>query len=89
MLRLYIRDNTDGHVHEYGTNPHDSLILQEDGSLHYHNLQNGEGTMFPAEGYSFCYADGTIPQWDMDDDPYLDIGGVGDGNCQRCSLTEG
>lgn len=33
-VKIYIRDNTSGAVHEYGTNPHDALILQEDGSLH-------------------------------------------------------
>ena len=30
MLRLYLKDNTDGHIHEYGTNQHDSLVLQDD-----------------------------------------------------------
>ena len=77
MLRLFVRDNTDGHVHEYGTNPHDALILQEDGSLHYENMQNCTGTKYPKEGYSFCTADGTIPQWDMVNgvEPYIDIAG--------------
>lgn len=51
-VKIYIRDNTIGTVHEYGTNPHDALILQEDGSLHYENLQNCTGTMYPEEGYT-------------------------------------
>ena len=76
MLRLYLKDNTDGHIHEYGTNQHDSLVLQDDGSLHYYNLQNGCGTMFPEEGYSFCMEDGTIPTWDEECEPYIDIGGM-------------
>ena len=77
MFRLFVKDNTNGHVHEYGTSPHDSLILQEDGSLHYENMQCCTGTKFPDEGYSFCFADGTIPQWDVlhGVEPYIDIGG--------------
>lgn len=77
MLRLWIKDNANGTVHEYGTNPHDSLILQEDGSLHYENLQCCAGTMFPEEGFSFCREDGTIPDLTTVDgmDEYLDIGG--------------
>ena len=77
MLRLYVKDNTSGRVHEYGTNQHDSLVLQDDGSLHYENLQCCAGTMFPEEGYSFCNEDGTIPKWDKEygAEPYIDIGG--------------
>ena len=77
MLRLYVKDNTSGRVHEYGTNQHDSLVLQDDGSLHYYNLQNGCGTMFPEDGYSFCLEDGIIPRLDKEwgCEPYIDIGG--------------
>ena len=77
MLRLYVKDNTSGRVHEYGTNQHDSLVLQDDGSLHYENLQCCAGTMFPEEGYSFCNEDGTIPKRDKkyEAEPYIDIGG--------------
>ncbi len=77
MLRLWVKDNTSGAVHEYGTNRHDSLVLQEDGSLHYENIQCCAGTMFPEEGYSFCREDGTIPDVTAVDigDEYLDIGG--------------
>ena len=77
MLRLYVKDNTSGRVHEYGTNQHDALILQDDGSLHYENMQCCAGTMFPEEGYSFCNEDGTIPKWDKEygAEPYIDIGG--------------
>ncbi len=77
MLKLYVKDNMNGCVHEYGTNCHDALILQEDGSLHYENLQIMCGTMFPEEGYSFCFKDGTIPRYDVEHgvEPYIDIGG--------------
>lgn len=73
MLRLYIKDNVTGKVHEYGTDRHDSLILQEDGSIHYLNLQNGTGTRFSEEGYSFCLKDGSDPR--NSEEAYLDIGG--------------
>lgn len=76
MLRLWVKNNTDGSVHEYGTDKHDALILQEDGSLHYENLQNSTGTMFPEEGYSFCSENGEIPDpTNVDDDAIIDIGG--------------
>lgn len=77
MLRLFVKDNTSGIVHEYGTNRHDALILQDNGSLHYENMQCCAGTMFPEDGYSFCNEDGTIPKWDKEYgvEPYIDIGG--------------
>lgn len=89
-VKIYVRDNTNGKVHEYGTSQHDALILQEDGSLHYHNLQNGCGTMYPDEGYTFCLADGSDPRMSEDYihygvEPYIDIGGNGeDHTCVTC-----
>lgn len=82
-VKIYLKDNTSGTIHEYGTNPHDSLILQEDGSLHYENLQNCTGTQFPEEGYTFCNEDGTDPRTAEECikhgvEPYLDIGGEGE-----------
>lgn len=83
-VKIYIRDNTSGKVHEYGTNPHDALILQEDGSLHYENLQNCTGTMYPEEGYSFCTVSGKPPE-DTDGERLVDIGGERTGiNCDKC-----
>ena len=57
-VKIFLRDNTDGTVHEYGDSRHDALDLNPDGSLHYINLQNCTGTRFPEEGYSFCDKDG-------------------------------
>lgn len=83
-VRLFVKDNTDGKVHEYGTDPHDSLVLQEDGSLHYENLQNCTGTKYPEEGYSFCTISGKPPE-DTDGETIVDIGGDRTGiNCGRC-----
>ena len=77
MLRLYVKDNTNGEVHEYGTNQHDSLIVQEDGSLHYLNFQSCTGTCHPEEGYSFCLKNGQLPPWGAVEDMenYIDIAG--------------
>ena len=77
MLKLFVKDNTSGTIHEYGTNPHDAIILQEDGSLHYETMQSCVGTKFPEEGYSFCLEDGSIPGWDVSHgvEPYIDIAG--------------
>lgn len=75
MLKLWVKDNKTGTVHEYGTDKHDSLVLQEDGSLHYENLECSAGTKFPEEGYSFCREDGTIPSPDGEEEGYLNIGG--------------
>lgn len=89
-VKIYVKDNTNGNIHEYGTNQHDALILQEDGSLHYENLQNGCGTMFPEEGYTFCSEEGTDPRTNKEYikhgvEPYIDIGGEGaDLTCDTC-----
>ena len=69
MLRLYVKDNTSGRVHEYGTNQHDALILQNDGSLHYENLQCCAGTMFPEEGYR-SKTIGVVNRGDLDFDTF-------------------
>ena len=80
MVKLYLKDNQSGRIHEYGSNQHDSLILQEDGSIHYHNMQNGTGTKFPEEGYTFVLEDGSDPRTREDYrehgvEAFLDIGG--------------
>ena len=86
--RLFIRDNTNGKVREYGTNRHDALVVIN-GKLEYHNLQNGDGTLGGSEeekrGYSFC-----VPWHNHDtdqfDDAILDIGGdnLANMSCLRC-----
>ena len=80
MVKLYVKDNTTGKIREYVTNPHDSLVLKEDGSIHYLNLQTCTGTRFPSEGYSFCLEDGSDPResamckiYSME--AFLDVGG--------------
>ena len=40
---LYIRDKYSGRIHRIGDDPHDCLIVDEKGTVHYNNLQNGDG----------------------------------------------
>ena len=41
---IRVRDKDNGREHIVGTDTHDSLYIDDDGSLHYHNYQNGEGS---------------------------------------------
>lgn len=88
-VKLYIRDNATGRIREYGTNRHDALILQPDGSLHYENMQNLTGTMFPDEGYTFVLRDGTDPRQSEEYkkyglEPCVDLGGERRDDCSLC-----
>lgn len=79
--KMKILDTTNGHIHEYGSNPHDSLLISQDGcALHYYNLQCGDGSMFGA--YRFVMEDGKIPAESQTADAmyaecYFNIGGFG------------
>ncbi len=62
VVRLYVKDNETGYIHEVGSNIHDRLIII-DGALHYYNYQNGCGTYgnkLYSGTYSFCDKDGNI-----------------------------
>lgn len=50
---IYVKDSN--RVHKIGENHHDTLIVNENGSLDYYNLQNGCGTK---NYYSFCDKEG-------------------------------
>ena len=55
-MKIWIRDNINGKVFEYGKDCHDSLRISEDGRyLTYYNLQNGDGSEFGS--YSFVAED--------------------------------
>ena len=40
---LFIKDKYTGWIHRVGSNKHDSLYVDEKGTIHYFNLQNGDG----------------------------------------------
>lgn len=70
--QIYIQDLQSGRVFEYGKNCHDRLVISEDGrSLHYENLQNGDGSN--CGDYRFYYEKPKIEtemdkmhEWDLD-----------------------
>lgn len=77
---MWLRDNEDGEVRQYGTNHHDALVISADGRcLYYENLQNGDGSR--GGGYSFVTDEkGNTPIADEDlqkygAEGYADIGG--------------
>lgn len=73
MVKLMIKDNETGLIHEYGTDRNDSLIIVE-GALHYNNWQTGEGTISGAYEFWPKYpAKPNEADWD-----YADIGGEGE-----------
>lgn len=52
LMNIWVRDKSDGHIHQVGTDVHDSLELL-DGKVEYYNMQNGDGTPY---GYEFVEA---------------------------------
>ena len=42
-IDLYIKDRSSGQIHRIGDDPHDSLYVDHNGSVHYFNLQCGDG----------------------------------------------
>lgn len=74
-VKLFIKDKVTDKVHEYGTNQHDCLMLNDkDGSLAYYNLQTGEGTGEDG-GYTFCKSDGSYIDAKNEYESIVDIGG--------------
>ena len=62
-IDLYIKDKATGEIRRIGDDVHDQMTIDENGELHYHNLQNGEGcrtgTGFIRSDYEF------VPNTDM------------------------
>jgi hypothetical protein len=52
LINIWVRDKSNGHIHQVGTDVHDSLELM-DGKVEYYNMQNGDGT---GGGYEFVDA---------------------------------
>jgi hypothetical protein len=78
---MFIKDIQTGKVRKYGTNPHDSLLISEDGkTLSYLNLQFNEGSLYG----DFCFVTdekGLTPSEDESikecGEAYFNIGGFG------------
>lgn len=64
MIRLFVKNNITGKVHEVGTNSCDYLFITVEGAIHYYNFQTESGTLYPEIGYSFCNKDGVVPNTD-------------------------
>lgn len=43
MTDLWIRDKYSGKIHKIGTDPHDCLYVDDNGTVYYENLGNGDG----------------------------------------------
>lgn len=43
QIDLYVRDKMSGKIHKVGDDPHDALWVDSSGTVHYFNLQNGDG----------------------------------------------
>ena len=43
LTNLWIRNKYSGEVHKIGSDPHDCLMVDEEGTIHYYNLQCGDG----------------------------------------------
>ena len=53
LMNIWVKDTASGHVHQVGTDPHDSLEMFH-GVVHYVNMQCMEGTL--GGGYEFVEA---------------------------------
>lgn len=62
LCDFYVRDKTSGEIHKVGTDAHDSIWVDDKGTLYYQNLQNGDGCFFRSakddkQGYEFVPSD--------------------------------
>lgn len=62
LIDLYIRDKANGRIHRIGEDKHDGLWVDSNGTVHYQNLQNGDGCNAnsrkdPYAGYEFVPSD--------------------------------
>lgn len=56
LCDIYVRDKYSGRIHRIGDDIHDSLWVDENGTLFYHNMQNGDGCI----GYHSVNQDKTV-----------------------------
>lgn len=59
LINLWVKDKSSGHIHQVGTDVHDSIIFL-DGKPCYYNMQNGCGTLDEYEWVEAPDIDGYI-----------------------------
>ena len=62
LIDLFVRDKITGEVHRVGEDVHDGLWVDDNGTVHYHNMQNGDGCAANSHtdidaGYEFLPSD--------------------------------
>ena len=62
LIDFYVRDKRNNAIHRVGDDRHDSIWVDMDGTLHYQNLQNGDGCSSDShkddrQGYEFVPSD--------------------------------
>jgi len=62
LCDFYVRDKSNGYIHKVGEDRHDSIWVDSEGTLHYQNLQNGDGCSYNSanddlQGYEFVPSD--------------------------------
>ena len=77
MVKLYIKNNVTNQIHEYGSDPNDSLVLDRRGRLKYVNIIDDKANK---RKYSFVFKNGLDPRESnmvikYHERPYIDIGG--------------
>ena len=61
LIDIYVRDKYTGRIHRVGDDVHDSLWVDRNGTLLYHNMQNGDGCV----GYKSVNQDKTVDDPDV------------------------
>lgn len=62
LCDFFVKDKANGRIHKVGTDRHDSIWVDSEGTLHYQNLQNGDGCSYKSaidelQGYEFMPSD--------------------------------
>lgn len=62
LTDFYVKDKITGEIHRVGDDVHDSIWVDATGTLHYYNLQNGDGCSYNSKhdsryGYEFVPSD--------------------------------
>ena len=62
LCDFFVKDKLTGRIHKVGDDQHDSIWVDQDGELHYYNLQNGDGCSGKSRkddgcGYEFVPSD--------------------------------